>query len=134
MGPFFCGSSYSGILLNTGDLLWQAIDNISVYPLRFELQALRVYTLMWPISFHIDPSIHYLFRLPGSSAAVRVPEFSRLIDAALRASLGRSGAAKSSVSLSSSALMCNAKIQPLSRLTLCELRTCSVLEQSRRCG
>ena len=44
-----------------GDLSCQAIGNISVYPLRFELQALRVYTLMMPISFQYDPGIHYLF-------------------------------------------------------------------------
>jgi len=54
----------------------QPACHIAVYPLRFEPQALRVYTPMWPTSLsHASSSIHYLFLLRGSKAVGRVTEF-----------------------------------------------------------
>jgi len=53
----------------------QPVGHIGVYPLRFEPQALRVYTPMWPTSFDLYSSSHFLFLLRGSKAVVRVPAF-----------------------------------------------------------
>ncbi len=53
----------------------QPVGHIGVYTLRFEPLALRVYTPMWPTSFHHYSNSHYLFLLRGSKVVGRVPEF-----------------------------------------------------------
>ena len=51
------------------------VGHSGVYPLRFEPQALRVYTPLWPTSFDHYSSSHYLFLLRSSKGVGRVTEF-----------------------------------------------------------